>query len=378
MKRILFTGLLFVVMAASAQKVALKPESWTFRPGAVEFDDSAGVTRMKIVDGRGFVVLRGTDFSDGTIEFDDIPTDPTFALFCFRFQDSLENECFYFRTGAGIGHPYAMAGVQYTPVVKGVMYWDALPHYQTFASFWGDKYNHVRMVLSGRQMRVWVNSVERPTLEVTRLEGGTTHGTFAFQGKHIISNLVLKPGQGSLRQDESTPVAGNDPTDFDSRYLRHWQMTEPDTAGENVQRANRVGIRGIPGEHAVWRPIDAERRGFVNLSRVLGGTNPFGVPRTMWLKTMIHAETARPIQLRLGFLDDVSVFVNGQLLYEDKNYYGSPIAKVPNGRLSIENATITVPLKEGDNELKMRVGSNFYTWGIVARLDDLEGVSLER
>ncbi|HEY4111146.1 hypothetical protein [Puia sp.] len=388
MKRIVCIGLLLGGFAAMAQKktvaksgemspkvVPLKPEAWKFADGAVVFDDSAGVSRMKIVDGRWFVQLKDMDFGDGTIEFDDIPTDDVFSIFYFRLQDSLENETFYFRTTWAHDHPYVMEAVQYTPIVKGVMYWDALPHYQTFSDFSTNKPNHVKIILSGKQMRVWVNHLgERPTLAVPYLEGNTTHGTFAFQGKHIISNLVVKPGQ----VEGLSPEPDLDPTDFDSRYLRHWQMTEPDTAGENKMLAGRLGIRGIPGEHAVWRPIDAERRGFVNLSRIFGGTSSMAVSRMMFLKTTLHAKEAKTVQLRLGFLDDISMFVNGRLIYADKNIFGFPAVKVPNGRLSIENSTVSVPLKAGDNELMVGIRGNFYSWGLVARLDDLEGLVIER
>ena len=371
-------------MAAVAQKkagsgmpaqrvVAMKPEAWAFRPGTVEFGDSAGVSRLKIVDGRQFVVLKDVDFRDGTIEFDDIPVDPGFALFCFRWQDSSENETFYFRTDVG-RDPYDMAAVQYAPIVKGVMYWDALPQFQTYASFSKTKYNHLKMVLSGRQMRVWVNSGDRPTLEVPRLEGDVTHGTLAFQGQHIIANLVLKPGQ----VEGLSPEEGTDPTVFDPRYLRHWEMTEPDTAGENKFIAREMGIRGVPGEQAVWRPIDAERRGFVNLTRIFGGTVPFGVPRMMWLKTTIHADQAKTVSMRLGFLDDVTMFVNGGLVYVDKNYFGTPISKTPRGRISLENSTVALPLKAGDNVLMIGLGSNFYSWGVIARMDELQGLRIER
>lgn len=375
MKRSIFLALLFVGLAGEAQRVVtLKPEAWTFRPGIAEFDDSAGEARMKIVDGRGFVVLKDLDLTDGTIEFDDIPTDPTFALFCFHFRDTAETETFYFRTALAIDHPYAMEAVQYTPIVKNVMYWDALPHYQTFSDFSVTKPNHVKMVLSGRQMRIWVNHPERPVLEVSRLEGDVAHGTIAFQGKHIISHLVIKQGQ----VEGLSPVEGTDPTLFDSRYLRHWWMTEPDTAGEDVRKANQLGVHGIPGAKAVWRPIDAERRGFVNLSRVFGGTRPFGVPRTMFLKTTIRTKEAKVVNLRLGFLDDVAVFVNDRLIKVDKNNYGFPATKEPNGRLSIENSTVMLPLKAGDNVVMMAVGGNFFSWGIVARLDEMDGLVIER
>ena len=375
MKRFVFIGLLFLGVAAAAQKkVPLKAENWTFRPGIAQFDDSAGVSRLKVVNGQGFVVLKDLDFTDGTIEFDILPTNQDFASFCFRFQDTAETETFYLRTNWAVNHPYAMEAVQYTPIVKGVMYWDALPHFQTFSDFTLTATSHVKMIVSGKQMRVWVNHPERPTLVVPRLEGDVTHGTLAFQGPQVISNLVVRAGQ----VEGLSPAPELDPTDFDSRYLRHWYLTEPDTLNENKMQAGRLGIRGIPGEHAMWKPIDAERRGFVNLSRIYGGTSSLGESRTMFLKTKIHAREAKTVPMRLGFLDEINMFVNGRLIYSDKNIFGFPAVKVPNGRLSIENAMVMVPLKAGDNELMVGIRGNLYSWGIVARLDDMDGLVIER
>jgi len=273
-----------------------------------------------------------------------------------------------------VNHPYAMEAVQYTPIVKGVMYWDALPQFQTFSDFTLTETSHVKMIISGKQMKVWVNHPERPTLIVPRLEGDVTHGTLAFQGPQVISNLVVRAGQ----VEGLSPLEGTDETAFDSRYLRHWEMTAPDTLHEDVRRANQLGIRGLPGAKAEWKPIDAERRGFVNLSRIFGATAPFGVPRMMFLKTTVRSREAKTVQLRLGFLDDVAVFVNDRLIKVDKNNFGFPITKTPNGRLSIENSTVLLPLREGDNVLMIALGGNFFSWGLVARLDELDGLVIER
>jgi hypothetical protein len=375
MKRIVFLGLLFFGVVAMGQtRIPLKADAWSFRPGIAQFDDSAGTARLKVVDGKGFVVLKNLDFTDGTIEFDILPANKDFANFCFRFQDTAETETFYLRTNWAVDHPYAMEAVQYTPIVKGVMYWDALPQFQTFSDYTLTKPSHIKMIVSGKQMKVWVNHPERPTLEVARLEGDVTHGSIAFQGNQTITNLVVKAGQ----TEGLSPLEGTDPTVFDSRYLRHWVMTEPDTAGEDIRKANLMGVRGIPGGKAMWRPIDAERRGFVNLSRIFGGTQPFGAPRMMFLKTTIRAREAKSVQLRLGFLDDIAIFVNDRLIKVDKNNFGFPAIKVPNGRLSIENSTVMLPLKEGDNVLMVALGGNFFSWGLVARLDDMDGLVIER
>ncbi len=88
-------GFLSAGLAGLAQTVPLKAANWIFRPGAAEFGDSAGVTRLKILSSKGYVVLKNMDFGDATIEMDVIPTDPAFAQMYFRWQDSLESECFY-------------------------------------------------------------------------------------------------------------------------------------------------------------------------------------------------------------------------------------------------------------------------------------------
>jgi hypothetical protein len=148
-------------------------------------------------------------------------------------------------------------------------------------------------------------------------------------------------------------------------------VTEPDSIPRGIDFSYDL----MPGKQTHWQPISAERRGLIDLSRLYGGSPS---RRIAWLKTILHADAARKCQLRLGFENDVWVWINGRLLYADKNSFGQPIAKVPDGRLSIDNATIMLPLQQGDNELLIGVGNDFYGWGIMARLDDLRGITLEK
>lgn len=353
------------------QVISLRAENWDFKPGVAEFGDGSEGPVIKIV-ARGYVILKNVDFADGTIEFDDQPTDERFASFFFHWQDSLENENFYFRTARGAGRPDALDGVQYAPTIKGVNCWDIMVHYQANATFGQQAPNHVRLVISGKQMRVYVNNQQWPTLEIPRLEGNATHGTLAFAGHAIISHLVIKPGQ----TEGLPPGEGPDPTNGDTRYIRHWKVTSADSIPEPLD----FSMAFVPGKQTAWSPIVAERRGLVNLTRLYGGNPASGHPghRIAWLKTTIHAANARQAQLRLGFLDEVWIFLNGEWLYVDKNFFRFPIAKVPDGRLSLENTTISLPLRQGDNELLIGVGCNFFGWGIMARLDDLDGIRLEQ
>lgn len=82
--------------------------------------------------------------------------------------------------------------------------------------------------------------------------------------------------------------------------------------------------------------------------------------------------------MSLGFSDEVWVFINGQILYVDKNYFGTPNQKLSKGRCIIENTRIKLPLNEGENEIMIGLANYFYGWGIVARLDDTDGISLKK
>jgi hypothetical protein len=98
--------------------------------------------------------------------------------------------------------------------------------------------------------------------------------------------------------------------------------------------------------------------------------------RLAWIKTTIYATKAQEKKLNLGFSDEVWVFINGQILYIDKNYFGTPSQKTPRARCTIENTSFNVPLKEGENEILIGLANYFYGWGIIARFDDTDGIQI--
>ena len=343
----------------------MKAENWQFKPEAAEFIAYKSRPSLKILTGSDQVILKDLNFTDGTIEYDFEPLDPAFASIYFRWKDALENECFYFRTGAA-GNPFAEDAIQYAPHVAGINLWDMLFHYQSNADFNSGGWNHVKLIISGQQMLVFVNDMDRPALVVPKLEGNTKEGLLAFDGQVIISNLEVK----SDDTEGLSPEPGSDPTINDTRYLRKWQVSEPVVTLGKVD----FDFEYFPNETTQWSTIRSERRGLVNLTREFGKADG---RRLVWLKTTIHSVIDQKRLLNLGFSDEVWVFINNQPLFVDKNYYGTPLMKSPDGRLSIENSSFDVPLKEGSNELLIGVANNFYGWGIAARLDKLTDLKIE-
>jgi hypothetical protein len=270
---------------------------------------------------------------------------------------------FYLRVGLA-GSPLAMEAVQYCPVIKSVVLWDMLGYYQGPATMKKNDWNHIKLVVSGLQMLVYVNDMKRAALQIPRLEGNTKSGGIAFNGKSIFANLVITPGE----TNGLSPVEGFDPTYHDSRYLRNWAVTTPALLllGKDVDNSS------IPVADTKWDTVTAERRGLINLTRLFGITKD---RRIVWLKKTIHSDKEQVRNMAMGFSDEVWVIVNGRLVYTDKNWYGHPIMKQPEGRCSIENTSFMLPLKAGDNEMLIGVTNFFYGWGIIARFDKLDGIS---
>lgn len=342
--------------APVAEVIPLKTENWDFAPGKVVFTDHNSVPSMKITANSARVVLKNRDFKDGTIEFDMDPLDPAFFSFYFRRKDDKNAECFYFRT-ARAGFPKATDAIQYAPVIDGVNLWDMLYHYQANADFKTGQWNHVKLVISGKQMKAYVNNMQKPALEIPQLETDVSEGGIAFEGFGILANLVIKPGQ----TEGLSPAAGIDPSHHDPRYLRNWQVSNAMNTLPKVD----FSYEQIPTAETKWEDIEAERMGLINLTRKFGKGD---ARRIAWLKTNINSSIAQNKKINLGFSDEVWVFVNKKLVYIDKNLYGTQPHKEPDGRCSLENSSFVLPLNAGDNEVLIAVANDFYGWGIVARL----------
>jgi hypothetical protein len=225
-------------------KVAMTASNWEFPEKTVEFINHKGVPSARILGSK--MVLKDFQFSDGTIEFDIEPQEEPFAGIFFRMKDHDEGEYFYLRIGLA-GNPVAMDAVQYAPFIKGVNLWDLLDHYQGPANFKKSEWNHIKMLVSGRQMLVYVNDMNTPTLEIPRLEANVTSGTLAFNGRCVIGNLVVKHGEV-----EGLPAReGFDPTHHDSRYIKSWQINDP----QKLPRGRELHEGDIPKLAITWKEI---------------------------------------------------------------------------------------------------------------------------
>ena len=349
---------------------------WAAVTDNVKFLNYKSTQAVQSDDDQDFsIMLKDIEFTDGTIEFDVELKGMGFPGIDFRIdKDTLNSEKFYIRY---FGTPDAKSRttLQYAAVLDGVNLWDLTDDYQAAATIHEAKWNHVKLVVSGKQLRVYVNDMQRATLHVPTLEGNTKSGAISLSGNVIYANFKLRPNA----MENVPSIAGYDPTYNDSRYIRNWSVIEPVDfpVGRDIFKNSQGGQIIIDpvllDSTAVWQPLKAERRGLVNLTRLYGATEQ-GERRLTWIKTIISSDTEQEKRVDMGFSDEVWVFINGQPTHIDKNYYGSPSMKEPKGRCTIENTSFRFPLQKGENEILIGVSNYFYGWGVMARLNNTNGL----
>lgn len=358
-----------IKQTSASRILPLTPEAWDFEAGKVSFIVHKGVPAIQMNENSGTMLFRDLNFTDGIIEFDvEVNQPQPFPSLYFRWKDAAETEHVYLRTGAAT-RKKAFDAVQYASVIKGVNLWDLQHEYQSYAPLKINEWNHLKLVISGKQLRVFVNNPDRPALEIPCLEGNTSDGRIGigtgFPGQSIFANIKVQPGV----TENLSPLPGADLTAHDTRYILNWQVS----ATDSLPYGREVNAFMIPKETSGWETIKAERRGLVNLSRKFGGAK---YRQFVWLKATIRSDFNQLQPLKLGFSDEVWVFVNRQPVYVDKNIYFQNMRKSPNGRISIDNAGFNIPLVKGDNEILIGLTNDFYGWGIIARLENLDGIEV--
>ena len=361
-----FLSALPIAQAADPITIPMTADHWQTKENA-EFLRELGFYHGLMRLNSGSATLKDITFSNGTIEFDINTIGRGAPGIAFRQHDEDNFELLYLRPDPAC--PAFQACMQYAPQTHGVLLWDLFPRYQTRAPLRENGWNHLKMVLSGRRMNVFLNDAISPTLEIGSLEGDAMKGGLQLQGPGTFANMVITPDA----VDGLSPEPATDPLDGDRGLVRNWHLSTYSA----LPNGKDPMYDEMPGASQEWKTISTERNGLVNISREYGRPLPEPTRAVAWLKTTISSDREQAKKVNIGWTREVWVFVNGKLVYADKNLFEVEEArKAPDGRCSLENGVFTLPLESGDNEVAVAIANNFYGWGLMLRLADAEGVRL--
>ncbi len=356
----------FMPSAILAQKTAVPMAAahWEVKATEHRFENYKG--RQSLYLKRGEAILKNGRLKNGIIDYEvTFDNSRNFAGIHFRRLDENNSEDFYLRPHQS-GNPDAS---QYTPIVNGLAGWQLYfgEGYAVPVVFRFGEWMHVRLVINGSRMEVYLDDMEKPFLHVFDMKQAVIEGGIAFWagiGPAWFANLTYEPVEN--------PPLKNDPVKTvppDASTIQKWQVSNP---FDEALVDGRTTLDKDLKNKLQWGEMGVEYTGLANLSRVavIGEKET-----TVIAKFTIISDQQQIKRLDFGFSDRVRVYCNDQVLFMGNDPFQSRDYRFL-GSIGYFDS-VFLPLRKGKNEIWMAVSENFGGWGVKARLEDLEGVRME-
>jgi hypothetical protein len=327
-----------------------------------------------LLDG-GAASVKELEMRDGIIDVD-VATPAARGFFGIQFRiasDGASGEWVYLRPHKSKA-PDAM---QYTPVLNTGLNWQLYngPGFTGAVDIPKEKWFHLRLEVTGAQAKLFVENMDDPALVMDDLKSGNQTGQVALAvltGATYFSNF-------ELRTTAAVPWVRHEPP-MPRGTLTKWSLSPAyDALARDLERSpSRKELDAIP-----WQEVKAEPPGLVAVNRYRESPHPRVTfandfskrlepqpgMKVVYARTTIVAERDEVRKLSIGYSDDVSVFLNGGILYRGRSAqnFRDPAFL---GIVSPENDALYLPLKKGPNELVLAVSELGGGWGFVCRLDD--------
>ena len=358
--------------AQSLQTLSLAPDSprWEFEGQAKPVDYQG--RKSLFLDG-GAAVIKDFELRDGVIDVD-VATPANRGFFGLQFRltnEGANGEWVYLRQ-----HKSGLAdAMQYTPVLNTGANWQIYngPGFTGAVDIPKDAWFHLRLAVTGAHAKLYVKDMEKPALVMDDLKSGVQKGAIAL---HVLTGATYF-SNFEVRETSETPWSRHLPP-MPANTIIKWSISPSfDALARNLEQA----LSSSEMNSIKWQDVEAESPGFVVLYRYreaphlrVSFANDFSKrlepqpgSKIVYAKTTIDSDRDQVKKLLLGYSDEVSVFLNGQILYRGRSaqYFRDP------GFLGIvnpENDTIYLPLKSGHNELTLAVSELGGGWGFICRL----------
>ena len=325
----------------------------------------------------GAAVLNDLEMRDGVIDVD-VATPASRGFFGIQFRIANEGanaEWVYLRQHKS-GLPDAL---QYTPVLNTGANWQIYngEGFTGAVDIPKDVWFHLRLEVVGAQAKFYVKEMDKPVLVMNDLKSGVQKGQVALHvltGATYFCNFEIRTTPDAAWQRHLPPMPPG--------TLTRWSLSPSyDALARNLERP----LQPSESDAIRWQDVEAEPPGFVVIYRYreaphlrVSFANDFSKRlepqpgmKVVYARTRIDSDRDQVKKLYLGYSDDVSVFLNGKILFRGRSAQNF---RDPGflGIVNPENDTLYLPLKKGGNELMLAISELGGGWGFICRLGELE------
>lgn len=327
-----------------------------------------------LLDG-GAAILKDFEMRDAVIDVD-VATPAIRGFFGFDFRlanEGKEGEEVYLRQHKS-GQPDAM---QYTPVLSTGRNWQIYngPGFTGAVDIPKDAWFHLRLEVTGAQAKLYVKDMDKPALVMDDLKSGVQKGQVALidlLGATYFSNFEIRATPDVAWERHLPPMM--------PEILTKWSLSPSfDALGRDLE----IPLTQAESAAMKWQEVEAEPPGFVVLYRYREAPHPRVTfqgdfskrldpqpgMKVLYARTTIESDREQVKKLDIGYSDDVSVFLNGKILYRGRSAQGF---RDPGflGIVNLENDAVYLPLQKGSNELMLAVSELGGGWGFICRLKE--------
>jgi hypothetical protein len=358
------------------------PKAFSLTPDTAnwELQGKAGLTEYRgrkciSLDG-GAAIIKNFEMRDGIIDVD-VATQAIRGFFGIEFRisnDGANAEWIYLRPHKS-GYPDA---IQYTPVLNTGLNWQIYngPGFTGAIDIPKDDWFHLRMEIAGAQAKFYVKDMDHPALIMNDLKSGIEKGQLALTvltGETYFSNFQVRTLPDAVWERHLPPMMKG--------VLTKWSLSPSYDA---LERKLELPLLSSERDTIHWQNVDAEPPGFVAIYRYRDAPHPRvsfandfskrldpqpGM-KVVYARTNIVSDRKQVKKLSIGCSDDVSVFLNGKILYRGRSAQNF---RDPGflGIVNPENDAVYLSLEKGNNELLLAVSELGGGWGFICILEEM-------
>ena len=219
-------------------------------------------------------------------------------------------------------------------------------------------------------MSVYVEDMDKPSFTVDNLKRDSQAGKiglFSNFGDVYFSDFSISEIDRGNNQS-----SGNDAKQITPNYITNWHISGM-FAKDSVnflQQADSL-LKHIDK----FKDISADEDGLVNISRFYDDMD-----KTVIIASKIVSSEEKEVVLNFDYADHLAILMNSEMLFNKGMNFRPPIDKGVEGRVFVNDEQVKLKLQKGINWLAFILsGDNRqkYNWGYIAKLEDVDGITLE-
>lgn len=230
---------------------------------------------------------------------------------------------------------------------------------------------HTKVEVVDTKMSIFIENMKTPAFVIDNLRIPPKEGEISLigDGNEVyfadVSIEELKMSKRIVSNSVKEKVLSN--------YLTKWNISEM-FKKDSINMVSQID--SLLKNKNKFKSIQADSDGLINISRFYDD-----MTKTIALTCNLVSDSDRTVKLNFDYADHLTIVSNSEILFDKGMNFVPPSDKGIEGRVFVEDESIDLNLKNGDNELVFVLsGDNRqkYNWGLVAKLENKEGIYIKQ